>query len=129
MTKTETKEAKTKLKWRGCKRCGKCCRRLSGSFWAKELVEDARYFESYGRGGNGAKNEVRATELLEIAKVRITNGPAHLTQCEMLHFYRDGKAYCLIELMYGKRAKPLVCRRYSSPNPNRCAGVVEVSND
>ena len=73
-----------------CVRCGQCCISVGRTFW---LHGD---FEKY-------------PELQKLAETRESQDEG--LPCEMLQM-TDGVAACKIELLYGKEAKPKVCREY-----------------
>ena len=74
-----------------CVRCGQCCIWVGRTFWLNGDFQDWPELE----------------ELAEKTK-SIDEG----LPCEMLQM-TDGIATCKIELLYGRAAKPKVCRGYS----------------
>ena len=79
-----------------CRRCGHCCLHVGSTFW------------THGDFAKWPDLQKRA-DAVELA------GDDALP-CYML-VIRHGKAYCYIELIYGKEAKPQVCRDYPESGP------------
>ena len=73
-----------------CVRCGQCCISVGSTFWKHGDFKDY-------------------PELRELAKR--TENCDDGRPCGMLQM-TDGVAACKIELLYGRRAKPRVCREY-----------------
>jgi hypothetical protein len=73
-----------------CVRCGHCCMAVGRHFWTH---------------GDFSKYP----ELQKLAETRTDTDEG--LPCEMLQM-KDGIAACKIELLYGKGAKPEVCRKY-----------------
>ena len=75
-----------------CIRCGQCCISVGRTFWRKRKGD----FEKY-------------PELQKLAKM--TKSQDEGLPCEMLQM-TDGIAWCKIQILYGKKAKPKLCREY-----------------
>lgn len=73
-----------------CLRCGQCCISVGRTFWR------CGDFTGY-------------PELEELAKQ--TESVDDGLPCQMLQM-TDGIASCKIEILYGRKAKPLVCREF-----------------
>jgi len=80
-----------------CKRCGLCCVSVGSTFWAhgdfEQWPELKRQAETVELSGDDAM------------------------PCQML-WITNGMAWCMIELRYGREAKPQVCREH--PDGEKC---------
>lgn len=73
-----------------CIRCGQCCISVGKTFWL-----------------NGDFEDLPVLERLATKTESVDEG----LPCEMLMIY-DGVASCKIEVLFGRKAKPKVCRDY-----------------
>jgi len=86
-----------KLKDFKCKRCGQCCISVGRTFWRNSDFADY-------------------PSLAKLAKR--TESQDDGLPCQMLQM-KNGVATCKIELLYGRKAKPRVCREYPE-RPELC---------
>ena len=86
-----------------CKRCGRCCVEVGRTFWKNGNYEKYPELNEWANDGDHEDGGL---------------------PCEMLSFGYDAEvperknvAICLIEALYGRDAKPKVCREYPNDEP------------
>ena len=90
-----------------CGRCGDCCIEVGRTFWKGGLIDEHIWDD--------------CPELKAWANDD-DYGDDGFLDCEMLDYDDDARAVCLIELVYGVAAKPVVCREHECGEDSGEAG-------
>lgn len=93
-----------------CQRCGNCCIDVGRTFWKNGNLDPDKPFgdlEAMNAWANDGDYE------------------ENVLSCEMLRFDHDGKFSCLIQVMFGYKYKPVVCREWQGDERCQKKGVLK----